>query len=33
MNGGSVLRMKKLEQEINILLDREAKLWNQRSKV
>lgn len=33
MNGGSVLQMKKLEQEIDILLDREAKLWNQRSKV
>ena len=33
MNGGLVLQMKKLEQEINILLDRKAKLWNQRSNV
>ena len=33
INGGSVQRMKKLEQEINVLMDREAKLWRQRAKI
>ena len=33
MNGGSNKRMKYLEKKILTLLDREAKMWAQRSKV
>ena len=33
MNGGSNKRMKYLEKQILTLLDREAKMWAQRSKV
>ena len=32
-NGGSVTLMKKLEKEINELLDKEAKMWRQWAKV
>ena len=32
-SGGSVLLMKKLEKEINVLLDKEAQMWGQRAKV
>ena len=28
-NGGSVTLMKKLEKEINVLLDKEAQMWGQ----
>ena len=31
--GGDVTRMRRLEQEINLLLDREAQMWSQRSKI
>ena len=31
--GGDVTRMRRLEQEINLLLDREAQIWSQRSKI
>ena len=33
INGGSVHTLKKLEQEINVLMDQEAKLWRQRAKI
>ena len=33
INGGSVHTLKKLEQEINVLMDRESKLWRQRAKI
>ena len=33
INGGPVHKLKKLEQEINLLMDREAKLWRLRAKV
>ena len=33
MNGGSTSQMKYLEKQITTLLDREAKMWAQRSKI
>ena len=33
INGGPVHKLKKLEQEINLLMDQEAKLWRLRAKV
>lgn len=33
LNGGSVYLLKKLEKEINKLLDREAQMWGQPAKV
>ena len=32
-SAGSVILMKKLEKEINVLLDKEAQMWGQRAKV
>ena len=31
--GGDVTRVRRLEQEINLLMDREAQMWSQRSKI
>ena len=31
--GGDVARVRRLEHEVNILLDREAQMWSQRSKI
>ena len=32
-SAGSVILMKKLEKEINVLLEKEAQMWGQRAKV
>ena len=31
--GGDVAQVRRLEHEINILLDRESQMWSQRSKI
>ena len=33
MQGGDIGRMQQLEKEINSLLDKEAKMWSQRSRI
>ena len=32
-HGGDTSRMRQLEQEINLLLDKESKMWSQRSRI